>query len=41
MALLAKTKGSFLGFYDTLSWYVGDSVKEADIAEVFSELNQH
>ncbi|MBY5412677.1 glycosyl hydrolase [Rhizobium leguminosarum] len=41
MALLARTKGSFLGFYDTLSWYVGDSVKEADIAEVFSELNQH
>jgi beta-glucosidase len=38
-ALLAKTKGSFLGFYDTLSWYVGDSVKERDIAEIFSGLN--
>lgn len=38
-ALLAKTKGSFLGFYDTLSWYVGDSVREADIAEIFARLN--
>jgi len=38
-ALLAKTKGSFLGFYDTLSWYVGDSVKESDIARVFARLN--
>jgi beta-glucosidase len=38
-ALLAKTKGSFLGFYDTLSWYVGDSVQEADIAEIFAGLN--
>ncbi len=38
-ALLAKTKGSFLGFYDTLSWYVGDSVKESDIARVFAGLN--
>lgn len=38
-ALLAKTKGSFLGFYDTLSWYVGDSVRETDIAKVFARLN--
>jgi len=38
-ALLGKTKGSFLGFYDTLSWYVGDSVKESDIARVFARLN--
>jgi beta-glucosidase len=38
-ALLAKTKGSFLGFYDTLSWYVGDSVREKDIAELFAALN--
>jgi beta-glucosidase len=40
-ALLAKTKGSFLGFYDTLSWYVGDSVKETDIAKIFAGLNDH
>ncbi|MFS2175377.1 beta-glucosidase [Rhizobium pisi] len=40
-ALVAKTKGSFLGFYDTLSWYVGDSVKESDIAGVFARLNDH
>ncbi|MBZ9792128.1 glycoside hydrolase family 3 C-terminal domain-containing protein [Rhizobium sp. 3T7] len=40
-ALLAKTKGSFLGFYDTLSWYVGDSVKESDLASVFARLNDH
>jgi beta-glucosidase len=39
-ALLAKTKGSFLGFYDTLSWYVGDSVREADIAALFAGLNR-
>ncbi|OAV52128.1 glycosyl hydrolase [Rhizobium sp. WYCCWR10014] len=39
MALLAKTKGSFLGFYDTLSWYVGDSVRETDITQVFASLN--
>jgi beta-glucosidase len=39
MALLAKTKASFLGFYDTLSWYVGDSVSEKDIAELFARLN--
>jgi len=38
-ALLAKTKGSFLGFYDTLSWYVGDSIKETDIAGIFARLN--
>ncbi|MBX4864234.1 glycosyl hydrolase [Rhizobium bangladeshense] len=38
-ALLAKTNGSFLGFYDTLSWYVGDSVRETDIARVFASLN--
>ncbi|RWX81323.1 glycosyl hydrolase [Neorhizobium lilium] len=38
-SLLAKTKGSFLGFYDTLSWYVGDSLKESDIADVFAQLN--
>jgi beta-glucosidase len=37
--LLIKTKGSFLGFYDTLSWYVGDSIKETDISEVFLKLN--
>jgi beta-glucosidase len=39
-ALLGKTKGSFLGFYDTLSWYVGDSIREAEIAEVFTGLNK-
>lgn len=38
-ALLAKTKGSFLGFYDTLSWYVGDSVREKDIGELFATLS--
>jgi beta-glucosidase len=38
-ALLDKTKGSFLGFYDTLSWYVGDSVREKDIADLFATLN--
>jgi beta-glucosidase len=38
-ALLAKTKGSFLGFYDTLSWYVGDSLREQDIAKLFATLN--
>ncbi len=39
-AILAKLEGSFLGFYDTLSWYVGDSIREAEIAALFDALNQ-
>jgi len=38
-AILSKLEGSFLGFYDTLSWYVGDAIPEADIAAVFDTLN--
>ena len=38
-AILSKREGSFLGFYDTLSWYVGDAIPEADIVAVFDKLN--
>lgn len=40
VAILDQVRKSFLGFYDTLSWYVGDSVPEAEIAAVLDELNQ-
>jgi alpha-D-ribose 1-methylphosphonate 5-triphosphate synthase subunit PhnG len=39
-AILAKLEGSFLGFYDTLSWYVGDNIREAEIAALCDALNQ-
>ncbi|MDW5317106.1 beta-glucosidase family protein [Rhizobium sp. PL01] len=38
-ALLDKVHGSFLGFYDTVSWYVGDSVRKEEIAAILEELN--
>ena len=37
---LDQVRRYFLGFYDTLSWFVGDSVPEAEIAAVFDEFNQ-
>ena len=40
MAVLEKLNGSFLGFYDTLSWYVGDAINEADITTLFDTLNR-
>jgi beta-glucosidase len=40
VAILDQVRGSFLGFYDTLSWFVGDSVPEAEIAALFDEFNQ-
>ncbi|WP_027687347.1 beta-glucosidase family protein [Rhizobium leguminosarum] len=39
-AILDQLRGSFLGFYDTLSWFVGDSVHETDIAAILDELNE-
>ncbi|KQY42659.1 glycoside hydrolase family 3 C-terminal domain-containing protein [Rhizobium sp. Root483D2] len=39
-AILDKVRGSFLGFYDTLSWFVGDSVPEGEIAVVLDKLNE-
>ncbi|MBO9101049.1 MULTISPECIES: beta-glucosidase [Rhizobium] len=39
-ALLNKLDGSFLGFYDTLSWYIGDEIAEADIEALFTALNE-
>ncbi|MCV9967017.1 glycoside hydrolase family 3 C-terminal domain-containing protein [Pararhizobium sp. BT-229] len=40
VAILDQVRGSFLGFYDTLSWFVGDSVPEAAIAAILEELNE-
>ena len=40
LAILDQVRGSFLGFYDTLSWFVGDTVPEAQIARIFNELNE-
>jgi beta-glucosidase len=31
LALIARCRGSFLGLYDTLSWYIGESLSEADL----------
>jgi len=39
-AILDQLRGSFLGFYDTLSWFVGDSIRETEIAALFETLNQ-
>ncbi|WP_421869512.1 beta-glucosidase family protein [Pararhizobium sp.] len=39
-AILDQVRGSFLGFYDTLSWFVGDSVPEGEIAVVLEKLNE-
>lgn len=39
-AILDQVRGSFLGFYDTLSWFAGDSVPEAEIAAVLDRLNE-
>lgn len=38
-SLLDKVRGSFLGFYDTLSWFIGDSVRKEDIAAILAELD--
>lgn len=38
--LLDKVRGSFLGFYDTLSWFVGDSVRKDEIADIMQKLNR-
>ena len=40
LAILDQVRGSFLGFYDTLSWFVGDTVPEAEIARIFNDLNE-
>lgn len=40
LAILDQVRGSFLGFYDTLSWFVGDTVPEVEIARIFNELNE-
>ncbi|WFR97473.1 beta-glucosidase [Rhizobium tumorigenes] len=40
IALLDELDGSFLGFYDTLSWYIGDEISEADIETLFMALNE-
>lgn len=39
-ALLEKVRGSFLGFYDTLSWFIGDSVRKEEVTVVLNELNE-
>ncbi len=39
-SLLDKVRGSFLGFYDTLSWFIGDSVRREDIAAVLAGLDR-
>jgi beta-glucosidase len=39
-AILDQVRDSFLGFYDTLSWFVGDSVPEGEIAIVLEKLNE-
>lgn len=40
IALLDKVRGSFLGFYDTLSWFVGDTVAKEDIRALLESLNE-
>ncbi|MEK1928950.1 MAG: glycoside hydrolase family 3 C-terminal domain-containing protein, partial [Pararhizobium sp.] len=38
-AILDGTRQSFLGFYNTLSWFIGDSVRECEIEELFRCIN--
>lgn len=38
-AIVGKIRGSFLGFYDTLSWLIGDSISRAEIDALLSRLN--
>ncbi len=38
-AILDGTRQSFLGFYNTLSWFIGDSVGEGEIEAVFRSIN--
>ena len=39
-SLLDKVRGSFLGFYDTLSWFIGNRVPRDDIAMILEELDR-
>lgn len=38
--LLDGTRQSFLGFYDTLSWSIGESIPEAELAALFDAINE-
>lgn len=34
-ALIARSRGSFLSLYDTLSWYIGENLSEAEMQAAF------
>lgn len=36
--IIEKISGSFLGIYDTISWYLGDKLQEEDIANLLGNL---
>ncbi len=38
-AILDGTRPSFLGFYNTLSWFIGDSVGEGEIEALFKSID--
>ncbi|MGV1760978.1 beta-glucosidase family protein [Rhizobium sp. A22-96] len=37
--IIEKISGSFLGIYDTISWYLGDKLQEEDIADLLANLH--
>jgi beta-glucosidase len=34
-----KVRGSFLGFHESLSWFIGDSISNEDVAQLLYDLN--
>lgn len=40
-SLLDGTRQSFFGFYDTLSWSIGESISEAELAALFDSINEN
>lgn len=38
-SIIDAVRHSFLGFYESLSWFIGDSIPEADIQSLFTKIN--